>query len=137
MSKNIDLFCCNKKITDGDLWFLSDIKGFTARKIYVGVCKVCKEDVAVLIETRIEDKKTFINEFKGIEAVKTIYREKKRKVTVIPNIKANCLYGWVYGVNTQIKNKKGKVTQIRQYASDFKGNKTLVKKLNTKIDNGK
>ena len=129
MPNNFHLMCCNHKINDGELWFLSDIKGFTARKIYIGTCKICKEDVAILIETRKEDKKTFINEFKGIEAVKTIYREKKRKVTVVPNIKTNCLYGWVYGINTQIKNKKGVITQVRQYASDFKGNKKLVKKI--------
>ena len=127
MPNNVQLLCCNTKIEVGDLWFLADIKGFTARKIYIGTCKKCKEDVVVLLETRIDDKKVFINQFKGIEAIKTIYREKKRKVAAFPNIKTNCLYGWVYGVNVEIKNKKGKTTQIRQYASDFKGKKALVK----------
>ena len=127
MSKDVQLLCCKQKIDNGDLWFLEDINGFTSRKIYIGICKYCKEYTVILIETRIEDKKVFINEFKGIEAVKTIYREKKRKITTIPNLKTNCLHGWVYGVNTQIKNKKGKITQIRQYASDFKGNRTLIK----------
>lgn len=131
MSENAKLVCCNKKVTTGDLWFLADIKGFTARKIYIGICEKCKEDLAVLIETRICDKKVFINELKGIEAVKTIYREKKRKLVTLPNIKANCLYGWVYGVNVEIKNKKGKVTQIRQYASDFKNQKSLIKSFST------
>jgi len=129
VSKNIELICCNKKITDGDLWILADFKGYSKRKLLVGKCKVCGDDVALQIMTKLDTNKTYYNLYTGIEAVKTIYREKKRKVTVIPNIKANCLYGWVYGVNTQIKNKKGVITQVRQYASDFKGNKKLVKKI--------
>lgn len=120
-------YCCNNKIENGDLWLLADIKGFTSRKIYIGRCNKCKNEIALLIETRTSDKKVFANQFKGLEAIKTIYREKKRKVATIPNIKTNCLYGFVYGVNIAIKNKKGEITQIRQYASDFKGNKSLVK----------
>lgn len=127
MSKKVKLICCNKTIQNTELWFLSDIKNFTDRKLYLGVCPHCFEDVAMLFEKRISDNKIFINELTGIEAVKTMYREKKRKLTVIPNIKPHALYGWVYGVNTQIKNKKGEVTQIRQYASDFSNNKVLVK----------
>ena len=108
----------------GSLLFLRDIKGFVGRKLFI-----LEEDRAVLIETRIDDKKTFVNELSGIEAVKTIYREKKRVVKVFPKIDESCLDGWVYGVNVQIKNKKGQVSQIRQYASNFNGKKKLVKKI--------
>ncbi len=107
-----------------NLLFLQDIKGFTARKLYV-----IAEDKAILFETRIEDKKTFVNELIGIEAVKTIYREKKRVIKVLPKIDYSYLKGWIYGHNVEIKNKKGKITQVRQYASDFRKNKILVKKI--------
>lgn len=123
---SMQLRCCNNNITCGDVWFLKDIKDFTARKIFIGHCSICDSDVAILLETRIEDKKTFINKLKGIEAVKTIYREKKRKVAVMPNIKTDCLFSWVYGVNKEIKNKQGKVTQVRQYACSLNDNKKVL-----------
>ena len=121
--------CCNNQIKSGELCFLKDIKGFTARKIFITKCVNCKEIIVILTEKRITDNKVFINFIKGIEAIKTIYRERKRIVQTFPDIKINSLYGWVYGHNVQIKNKKGEVTQIRQYASDFSGNKSLVKKI--------
>jgi len=109
---------------NGDLIFLSDVKGFTGRKLYVKT-----QDDCVLIETRIEDKKQFVNILKGIEAVKTIYREKKRMVKLLPKIDYAYLRGWIYGVNKEIKNKKGETSQIRQYASNFWGKKKLIKKI--------
>ena len=123
------LSCCNKPIKNGSLWVLSDLKDFTARKLYIGKCSVCGSEAVTLIEKRISDNKVFVNKIEGIEAIKTIYREKKRKLVELPNIKEDNLYGWVYGINTQIKDKKGNVTKIRQYASDFKGNRTLRKEL--------
>ena len=129
MPERVQLKCCNKTVKCGDVWFLKDIKGFTARKIFIGQCSVCKNDVAILFEKRIEDNKMFVNELTGIEAVKTIFREKQRKVAILPDIKSDCLQGWVYGVNTQIKDRKGKVIKVRQYASDFSGKRALRKEL--------
>lgn len=79
--------------------------------------------------TNVDNGKTYYNLYNGIEAVKIIYREKKKKLAVFPNIKTHCLYGWVYGVNVEIKNKNGCTTQIRQYAKNFDGIKQLVKKI--------
>jgi len=121
--------CCNEKLKKGNVWLLKDIKDFTARKLYIGKCRVCGEQSVLLIEKRISDNEVFINFFSGIEAVKTIYREKKRKVAVCPHIEINGLYGWIYGQNVQIKNKKGIVVKIRQYAADFGGGRTKVKEL--------
>ena len=132
MSDEVVLSCCNKKVNVGELWFLQDFKGFTARKLYIGKCNVCGDDVALQIMTNTSTGKTYYNLYNGIEAVKTIYREKKRKVTTLPNIQANRLYGWIYGVNKEIKNKQGKTTQIRQYSSDMSGNKKLVKQIYVK-----
>ncbi len=122
------LMCCNNDIPKGELWILQDFKGYTARKLYIGKCKICGDDACLQVMTSTSDGKTYYNLYNGIDAVKTIYREKKRKLTVIPQIKSNDLYGWIYGINTEIKNKSGQVTQLRQYSSDFYGNKYLVKK---------
>lgn len=124
-----NISCCNELITQGDIWFLADIKNFTARKLYKAKCPVCNEDIILLIEKRISDDKIFINKINGIEAVKTLYRENKRKLQVFPERKIDNLYGWIYGVNVEIKNKKGNITQIRQYSSDFNKNKMLVRKI--------
>ncbi|MCD7739900.1 MAG: hypothetical protein LUH11_00920 [Candidatus Gastranaerophilales bacterium] len=121
------LFCCNEKINDVNIWFLNDLKNFTARKIEWGQCPCCKVVSLNLIEKRIDDDKFFIDHQKGKQALDTLKRERKRIVEQFPHIQSDVFKGWVYGHNVQIKNKKGKVTQIRQYASDFYGNKTKVK----------
>lgn len=121
--------CCNKKVKIREVWYLKDIKGFTARRLAIGKCPICNDDVVMLIEKRIEDNQVFEDNLNGINAVKTIYREKKRRLITIDNIRDNELYGWIYGVNVEIKNKNQKITQVRQYSSDFSGNKKLAKKI--------
>lgn len=122
----MQLRCCNKDIACGELWILNDFKGYTKRKLLIGKCDICGDDVALQIMTSTNDNKTYANLYNGIEAVKVIYREKKRKVAVMPNIKTDCLFGWVYGVNKEIKNKQGKVTQVRQYACSLNDNKKVL-----------
>ena len=121
--------CCGKKIKNGELWFLKDFKNFTARKMYIGKCSICGDDAALQIMTCVKTGKTYYNLYNGIEAVKVIYREKKRKVVAFMDIKSETLYGWIYGVNKQIKSNKH--TIIRQYACDFSGVKKLRKELNS------
>ena len=104
MSKKVFLSCCGQDVKTGEVWFLKDFKGFTGRKLFIGKCKICGDDVALHILTNIATGKTYYNLYNGIEAVKTIYREKKRKVAVFPNIQASNLYGWIYGINKEIKN---------------------------------
>lgn len=130
--EKIQLRCCGKKISTGELWFLSSCAKFIKRKLYIAVCPVCNEEAAILVETRAEDGAVFVQHFSGVEAVKTIYRERKRKLSVILNVHSKSLNGWVYGKNIEIKNKKGEVIKIRQYASDFQGNQALVKVCKTK-----
>lgn len=126
---SIKLICCNKSVEISEVWLLQDIKGFTARKLCKGKCPVCGDDVVTLIEKRINDEQIFINLLTGIEAVKTIYREKKRRVFEVPGAKSDNLYGWIYGRNIEIRNKNKEVTMIRQYSSDFYGKKTISKKI--------
>lgn len=124
------LNCCNSDIENVDVWFLKDIKDFTARKLFYAKCPKCHYPVIALYEKRISDGKIFLNSnIRGKHAVNTLCREEKRVITKFPDIKADCLYGWVYGVNKEIKNKNGKVTKVRQYASDFLGNKKLRKEI--------
>lgn len=125
-----NLICCNNKIKCGEVLILNDIKGFTARKLYKAKCPKCKDDVVTLIETRVSDNKMFVNaNITGLEAVKVLYREKKRILATLPDIKSDVLFGWIYGHNVEIRNKNKQVTQIRQYAKDFSGNKNLTKKV--------
>ena len=124
-----ELKCCNKKIDCGELWFLKDFKGYTARKMYIGKCDICGDDVCLQIMTSLKSKKTYTNLYTGLEAVKTIYKEKKRKLIVIPELKYNKLSGWIYGVNKEIKNKKGTTTQIRQYSVEFLSGKKTISKI--------
>ncbi|MDY6358431.1 MAG: hypothetical protein SPL73_05670 [Cyanobacteriota bacterium] len=119
--------CCGKEIKTSELWILKDIKGFTARKLFIGKCSVCGDDAAFQVMKSIKNGKVYYNLYNGIEAVKIIYREKKRKLIEFANISSNALFGWVYGTNKTI-SKNGKTT-VLQYATDFAGNKQLVKKI--------
>lgn len=123
------LSCCGTAIDDGELWILQDFKNFTSRKLYIGKCKICGDDAALQIMTNTETGKTYFNLYNGIEAVKIIYREKRRKLVTFPDIKSDNLYGWIYGINVQIQNKKSSITRVRQYASDFSGNRQLRKEI--------
>lgn len=127
---NIGCTRCQAEVEHLEAWILQDIKGFTARKLFFANCPQCKQPVVVLYEKRISDDKVFINEnIQGINAVKTLYREQKRVITKVYKLKPDNLYGWIYGVNKEIKNKSNDVTQVRQYASDYYGHKKLVKKI--------
>ncbi len=123
------LECC-VQISNTEVWILKDIKGFTSRKLVYAICPICKEAVVSLIEKRTSDGKLFINNnITGLEAVKTIYREKKRLLAKINKINTYDLFGWIYGSNKEIRTKNGKISQIRQYATDFSNKKQLVKKI--------
>lgn len=121
---------CNNEIKKVEVWFLKDIADFEARKIIFGKCPKCRRPVVTIIEKRIIDGEVFIKEnITGNEAMRVLNRETKRMLCKYYKVDVNSLNGWVYGINTEIKNKKGEVTQIRQYASDFNKNKVLIKKI--------
>ena len=120
---------CGVHFKKFELWVLKDIKDFTERKLAVGNCPQCHHIQLVLIEKRISDGKIFTSYIPNKNTCNVLAREQKRLVCRYYNIDNNSLNGWVYGVNIEIKNKQGKVTQIRQYASDFNGNKTILKKM--------
>lgn len=106
---------------------LENITDFSERLLVLGFCKTCRNRIAALIERRNSDNKIFVDSFWGDKAINVIKREKKRIKNKTLKHKYN---GFVYGKNKEIRNKKGDVTQIRQYASDYStGKQTLVKTL--------
>ena len=121
---------CGKIIKKVNCVLLSDFKNFTSRKIIFAYCPVCKNLIITLIQQRLADDKVFINEnIQGANALKLLNKEilKKRVIDTIALISFKNISGWLFGKNVQIKNKKGEVTQIRQYSSYFNGNTKLTK----------
>lgn len=121
---------CNTNSSVTEVQELEDIEGFTDRILIIGTCRVCDKEIAMLIETRTEDDKPFIDHYHNEEAVKVIKREKKRIKNKVVDADTK-YFKWVYGKNVEIKNKDGKTVQIRQYACDYRTNKCkLIKTIN-------
>lgn len=121
---------CNKQLKYYKLWLLQDIKGFTDRAMFIVKCSKCRTLTVALKETRISDNKIFINKIPNeLLALKTIARESKRIIREHISSDSSTLKGWIYGTNTELKNKNGEVIQIRQYSTDFNQNKHLIKKI--------
>lgn len=127
----MNIICnCGNIINKVEVWILKDIKDFEARKLVIGYCHSCHRPVASIYEKRITDGEVFAKEcISGNDAVRLINRETKRMLCKYYKVEVDSLNGWVYGVNKEIRNKKGKVTQVRQYAADFTGTKKIVKKM--------
>lgn len=122
---------CNVNTEPSDVWFLKDIEQFTERMMLIGRCAgACKKLIVTLIEIRKADNVPFVNTISGKKAEMVKKREKKRIRYTLSSLNHKSS-GWQYGVNIGIKNKKGDVTQIRQYSSDFNGKKKLVKTIST------
>jgi len=132
--EKMSLTCeCGNSLNRTEVWILKDTEDFEARKLLVGACHKCHRPVATLIEKRITDGRVFVNEnYTGNSAVKVIKKESKRFLSKYYKIETSQLYGWIYGVNTEIRNRQGEVTQIRQYSSDYYGRKSLSKRINCK-----
>lgn len=126
----MDIICyCSNKIKISEEWILQDIKNFTSRKLLVAKCNKCNSYHAILSEKRIDDGKIFTDIVEKKLVKKVLIREAQRILNRNYINNKISLNGWIYGHNVEIKNKKGKITQVRQYASDFRKNKILVKKI--------
>lgn len=125
----MDLVCsCGQHIKNTEVWILKDIKNFDSRKLIIGYCN-CNKLKLALVERRLSDKQIFTNIIDDKNTSKVLLKEKNRLVCRYYDVKSSSLYGWIYGVNIEIKNKQGKVTQIRQYSADFNGNKEIQRKM--------
>lgn len=126
---------CGKVVHKATILYLKDIKDFTKRKIITARCEHCHNVVLTLSETRISDGKVFINEDIYGNRAKSILVREKNNIIDTSQIKDCSRARWVYGQNVQIRNKKGQVTQIRQYSKDFiSGKRTLEKVIKGVVD---
>ena len=120
---------CGLKNKIYELQELKSLEEFEFRFLIIGFCFNCKTKIIELVEKRTSDNKVFISKYYGDVAEKIVKREKKRLKNRL--IEANKFRGFVYGINKEIRNKKGEITQIRQYAADYSsGEKELIKVIN-------
>ena len=118
-----------KKIKHKTIWFLADINDFTERKLYIfEVFSKKNKNIVVLIEQNKLTGEIFSQKASGNNADKIIARETVRRLYTSEDIKIQkgkpC--GWVYGENTEIHNRQGKVIAIKQKRCDFFGQKEAI-----------
>ncbi len=120
-----------KKLKHKIVWFLADIKGFTERQLYIfehysfKKGRLTTKAITVLVEKDMISGKVYSQKSTGQEALKILEREKIRLLYTSEDIKIKKgkPYGWVYGDNREIHNKKGEVIEIRRYRCDYYGQK--------------
>ena len=101
-----------------DIWFLEPNELFENRKLYIGICPVCKKPIAELVQYRKTDNIKFTTSYSDNKYIKiidkerynTIYRCNEKKIKKV-------LFQWIFGETR--KTKKG----IKHYACDFFGAK--------------
>ena len=118
-------YTVNEKFTR--VYFLAESKKFKNRKLKVGYCPVCRTSIAILTEKRKADNEVFSDFYKGERALTIIKKEKKNVLFIIYGQAQKIKDDWTFGINKEIKNRKGEIMEIRQYASNFNGQKELIK----------
>ena len=118
-------YTVNEKFTK--VYFLVDSKKFKNRKLKVGYCPVCRTSIAILTEKRKADNEVFSDFYKGERALTIIKKEKKNVLFIIYGQAQKIKDDWTFGINKEIKNRKGEIIEIRQYTSNFHGQKELIK----------
>lgn len=120
--------CC--QFSPDDIYYLEDNNSYSNRKLSIGFCPICSKPVAELVEWRfdglfsrksvsgIEANDLMIQH--GTEIVYSLREYNYKKLKSKP-------FGWKYGINKSVKSGNKEVT--KQYASDFYGNKELIKTL--------
>ena len=124
---------CNSVFQAHDIWFLLDSEYETHRKLYIATCPICNKDM--VLYSCLKEKGEVFEKYYYSNGAKKIRERLKKEVTSTMlgfKTKYKMPFGFKFGVNKEII-KKGKVVGIKQFASDFWGNKILVKK----IENGK
>jgi hypothetical protein len=117
---------CNSKNKVIEIVTLKDSELCENRLIFKGFCAKCKQEIAVYLEIRKDDKKAFFKKKNNFE-LKALIKKEKRNIISFDKYN-NCGSGWRYGINKEIRNKTGKVLKIRQYGADYKTNKTELEK---------
>lgn len=123
---------CNSVFQAQDVWFLLDKDNQTKRKLYLANCPICNKEMALY--SCVENENEYFEKYYYSGGAKKIKeRLKSDVVSTMLGFKTQykAPYGFKFGINKEIK-RNGKTVGIKQYASDFWGNKVLVKK----IENG-
>lgn len=111
-----------------DVWFLLPNEIFTERKLNIGFCPVCGKPVAKLKQTDLNSN-THLLKKSGLDADQFCFNLSNqidyKKSRIISQNSRKKLYGWIYGINKQNTSNGN----IKQYASDFYGNKEIVKEM--------
>jgi len=111
-----------------DVWFLLPNETYTERKLNIGFCPVCGKPVSELKQTD-KNGNIHLNKKSGFAAdefcLKLSEQINYKKSRIISQTSRKKLYGWIYGINKQHPSNGN----IKQYASDFYGNKEIVKEI--------
>lgn len=123
---------CNIDFNSYDVWFLYDNATDKKRHLLLGRCPVCKKDIVVLVETRKNDGRVFVQKETGEKAVKLIddailkqdvvYSESSLKIKQ----GQGAPLGLCYGDNKEIHNHKGEIIGVRVNRCDFFGQKETI-----------
>ena len=119
-----------RKIKHKTIWFLAELNNFTERKLYIFEYIDRKvKTITVLVEKDKLTGEVFTQRNKGQKANNIIEQEKIRILFTSDDIKVQKgkPYGWTYGENKEIHNRKGQVIAIKQKACDYYGQKETIK----------
>lgn len=120
---------CNMKLRTDVILFLYDNDNYIRRKLYfINSCPVCGKPLAMLVQTRISDKKKFKTLYKkegAMSAYSKYLQETNYKSTDIPK-KSGETFGLCYGEYTE-QRQNGKIVKIKEKAKDFFGNTKVLK----------
>ena len=120
--------CCTFRADD--IYYLKETNLYVTRKLFIGFCPICYKPVAELVEIRFDGVVTKDYQV-GIKANELA--QKHCDEILYSMRECNYLrfkskpFGWKYGINKSVK-LNGKEC-LKQYASDFYGNKELIKTL--------
>lgn len=114
---------CNFNNPIKEKWFLEDDKIILFAK-----CDLCKKDLAVIIDAKT--KNTISKLFAGVDKVLKLKKNfKKRLIYKDFEVKGLKGTGFIFGLNIEIHDCKGRINKIRQRAKDFFGNQNLVREI--------
>ena len=108
--------------------YLRENNLFSSRKLSIGFCPICSKPVCELVEWRFDGimHKTSVS---GIKANDLMIKHKDEIVYSLREYNYSKIkskpFGWIFGINKSVKSGNGE--KIKQYASDFYGNKELIK----------
>lgn len=125
-----------RKIKHKTIWFLADLNNFTERKLYIFeyIDKKIKT-ITVLFEKDKLTGEVFSQRNKGQKSKDIMEQERIRILFTSDDIKVEKgkPFGWVYGENKEIHDRKGKVVAIKQKACDYYGQKETIKRVDVAL----